>query len=92
MNIAVDRQVSNIAIEYLENIGHYVVYCANHEPDNIWFDSALYKGADLFISPDWDISFLCNKHNKKFIRLKQGLKGIDIGKFIAKKINKHKYD
>lgn len=92
MKIAVDRQVSDKAITHLEIVGHSVVYKAEHEPDNVWFDNAVFNGAEIFISPDWDIAFLCNKHNKKYIRLKQGLKGIDIGKFIESKIRKRKFD
>lgn len=70
MRIAVDTQVADAAIDYLENKGFVVVFKAHHEPDNMWFRDALDLGADIFVSPDWDISFLCNSHNVKFIKLK----------------------
>ena len=92
MRIAVDNQVGYDAIFYLESKGHEVVLKAGNEPDNIWFIDALDAGAELFISPDWDIAFLCNKHDVKFIQLCQNVRGEKIGKFVINKINQRSFD
>lgn len=91
MYIAVDNQVSDSAIDFLEEKGMKIVLRARHEPDNMWFMDALDLGAEVFVSPDWDISFLCNAHNVKFIKLKQGLRGLAIGRFILECIEKKRY-
>lgn len=92
MDIAVDNQVADMAINYLENKGFRVVFKAGHEPDNMWFRDAIDEGAEVFVSPDWDISFLCNQYNVKFIKLKQGLRNIEIGRFIQDRLEKGKFD
>lgn len=92
MNIAVDNQVADVAVSYLKNKGFNVVFRARHEPDNMWFLDALDEGAEVFVSPDWDISFLCNRHDTKFIQLKQGLRGHEIGRFIEERIKNRKFD
>lgn len=92
MYIAVDNQVADSAIDYLKDKGFKVVFRARHEPDHEWFQDAMDLGADIFISPDWDISFLCNRYDVKFIQLEQGLKGVGIGKFIEKRIKEKRFD
>lgn len=92
MYIAVDNQISESAIDYLTDVGLEVIFKAGHEPDHVWFTDAYEMGAQVFVSPDWDISFLCNRYNVKFIKLKQGLKGVGIGKFIQECIEKDRFD
>lgn len=92
MKIAVDTQVSDSAIDYLSSRGFKVVFKAYNEPDQIWFRDALDMGAEVFVSPDWDISFLCNQYNVKFIKLKQGLRRIEIGMFIEDRMKKKRFD
>lgn len=82
MRIAVDNQISGSTINLLENKGHKVVFWARHEHDEWWFLEALDKGADIFISPDWDIVILANQHDVPCIHLPQGLKGKDQATYI----------
>ena len=84
--------MSDSAIDYLIHRGHKVILKAKDEPDHIWFEDAMAMGATIFVSPDWDISFMCNRENLKFIRLKQGLRRVEIGKFIEKCIEKGRFD
>lgn len=72
MKLALDNQVGKTVAKQLEQSGYTVVYHAQDEMDQVWLPRARDKGADVFISPDWDVDFFCNRHNKKCIRLKQG--------------------
>lgn len=92
MNIAVDTQIGFQAIKHLESKGYKVVLRATDEPDHIWFEDALDLGAQVFVSPDWDISFMCNRVGVDFIMLKQGLRDHRIGEFIEKRLKERKFD
>lgn len=92
MNIAVDTQVSDSAVTYLREKGFNVIFKANREPDEVWFRDALDMGADVFVSPDWDISFLCNRYNVRWIRLKQNLRNLEIGRFIESRLKQGRFD
>lgn len=71
MKLALDCQVSFNCAKALILAGHTVVYHARQEHDQLWTRRALDKGADCFVSPDWDIDILCNQWNLRCIRLKQ---------------------
>ena len=92
MRIAVDNHVGHNAIRHINNQGHKVVFKAQNQLDRVWFESALDYGADLVVSMDWDIAFLCNRHNVKFIQLGQGIGGVDAAKFVLDRINKGQFD
>lgn len=86
MKIACDTQIAFRTIEYLNNMGHTVVYRATNEMDNEWFENALNKGAELFISPDIDIDVLCNRHNIKSLKIPKGLKAKELNVWLKKKL------
>lgn len=87
MKLACDNQVGLKTVQWLEKIGHEVVVWAGDLPDNEWFEEALDYNAEVFISPDWDIVFLCNKHNKRNIQIPPNLKKQDIFNFLKKRLN-----
>jgi 2-keto-3-deoxy-6-phosphogluconate aldolase len=84
--IAFDTQVPRQAIQAAESSGHTVVYWAGAEHDELWFRQAMDMGADVFVSPDWDIAILAENHNKKFIRIPQKLGGQELVAFIMKRL------
>lgn len=88
MRIACDNQVGYQSLALLARHGVLIVYRAHNERDVEWFEAALDAGAEVFVSPDSDIDALCNQHNKRFIRLKQGLKGTEVALFILKKLER----
>lgn len=90
MKVAVDNQISKDTIDYLKRNNIDVVFSAKDEHDDIWFESALDLGAEIFISPDFDIDRLCERYNVKYIELPQNLKTHKVNKFIMKKLNEYK--
>ena len=75
MKIACDTGVSRAAIEVLQQHGHEVVYWASTEPDEWWFKDASAKGAEVFVSNDWDIILMADEHGKERVHLRNGIAG-----------------
>lgn len=88
--IACDNHVGNRTIEKLENHGHKIVLRAGDIRDEWWFEEAMDRGADIFISADWDIGILCNRYNKDWIQLPTGVGGDAMARFILKELRKRK--
>lgn len=84
--VAFDTQLSKAAVRAVEDAGHEVVYWAGSEHDELWFREALDAGAEVFVSPDWDISILANHHNVRCIRLPQRVGGEALVRFILKQL------
>lgn len=59
--IGVDNQVSKDIIKNLIKKGFEIVHSAGDEPDDVWVDKALMKGATIIISPDVDIPILLDR-------------------------------
>lgn len=73
MRVAFDTQVPSATIKAAEGCGHQVVYWAKDEHDEWWFREAMERGADVFVSPDWDIALMANKNGLGFIKLPRGI-------------------
>lgn len=73
VKVAFDTQVSRRAVEAAQDNGFNVVYWAGHTHDELWFREAMDRGAEVFVSPDWDIAVLANRFDKTFIKLPQNL-------------------
>lgn len=86
MLIACDNQVPFGAIQMMAARGFHCVFRAKNEKDCDWFAQAVESGAAVFISPDWDIEQLCKAHGKEFIRLKQGLRGIEVAHYVTRQL------
>lgn len=71
--LALDNQISRNCAKALQRAGHEVVYHTRHEHDQLWFRRARELGANVFVSPDWDIDLLCNQYDIKCIRIGQRL-------------------
>lgn len=84
--VAVDNQVPFSAIRMIEACGFHVVVRAVDHPDEEWFAKAVELGATVFVSPDHDIQQLCRQHGRTWVRLKQGLKGIEVAHYVTKKL------
>lgn len=89
MKLALDCQISFKGAKILNNSGHTVVYHARHEHDQLWVRRAVEKGAEVFISPDWDIDIMCNQLNLYCIKLKQKQKSEDAVQFILKELKRY---
>lgn len=77
IRIAIDNQVSNMAIAQLEKNGFVIVQKAQDLPDEIWVGEALNKKANFIISPDLDIPNILDRWSVDdcvWVELKQGLK------------------
>lgn len=77
MKLACDNSVSRAAIAALAAAGHDTVVWAEDEPDEWWFAEGVAKGAECFISPDWDIALMADNHGFKRVLLPNGVKGVD---------------
>lgn len=86
IRLACDNQVSLDVIEKLESHNYEVVFWAKDEDDNTWFSWACEQGADIFISPDWDVTVLANQNGKGSIRLPQGKKRNKALRFLLQKL------
>lgn len=75
MKIACDTGVSGAAIDVLKKNGHEIVYWASHEPDEWWFKDANERGAEVFVSHDWDIVLMADEAGKARIHLRNGIAG-----------------
>lgn len=90
LKIACDNHVSLENIERLKFMGYSVVFRAWHETDWSWCNEALEKGANVFISCDWDIEFFCNTNNASCIRLPQNKGGKAQLNYITNRLKKLK--
>jgi hypothetical protein len=90
MRVAFDCQISRAAVEATEDAGFQVVYWAGSEHDELWVAEALDLGADVFMSPDYDIEILANRYDREFIRLPQGLGGRRLVDFVTRKLRECK--
>lgn len=90
IKIACDNHVSINNIEKLKTIGYTVVFRAWDESDFQWCNNALDKGANVFISCDWDIEFICNQNNVFCIRLPQNKGGKAQFNYITAQLKKIK--
>jgi hypothetical protein len=88
MKIAVDNQISKLNVKQLINRGLEIVYRADDQFDNIWFNEALNFGAEIFVSPDFDIDQLCEKYKVLYIRLPQNISGLCLNDFIEMEVKK----
>lgn len=88
MQVAFDNQVPRKAIDAVRSHGFEVVLHAKDQSDREWFEDAMHMGAEVYVSADWDIDFLCNKYNKKFIRVPQGLGGGRLVGYVVDQLNK----
>jgi hypothetical protein len=86
MLIAVDNQIPYAAVQMIEARGFHVVVRAKDQADKVWFEKGVELGAEVFVSPDRDIFHLCCKHGKKWLKLKQGLRGIEVAHFVTKRL------
>lgn len=72
----------------LEAAGHEVVYWASDEPDEWWFRDALRAGAELFVSPDWDIVLMADERNAARVLLKNGIRGAEQARPVLREIER----
>jgi len=86
IRIACDNQISLDVIEKLEKHNYEVVFWAKDEDDVTWFRWACEQGADVFISPDWDVTVLANQNGKGCIRLPQGKKRNGLLNFLLRRL------
>jgi hypothetical protein len=56
--------------------------------DSYWFREALDEGAEIFISPDWDIAVMAGNANKAFIQLPQNLGGGRLVEYVVNRVAK----
>lgn len=75
IKIACDNHISKHNCEKLNNSGYDVVLRATDEPDWEWCTSAMLRGAEVFISCDWDIELYCKINRLKALQLPQGKGG-----------------
>lgn len=76
MKLALDNQVSDKIARILNNSGHTIVYHAGHEHDELWLNLAYQKGAEVYISPDYDVENFAYNNNLEFIRFPQKHKNV----------------
>lgn len=89
MKLALDNQIGYEIATQLKKMGHQIVYHARDEHDELWLAKAFKGGAEIFISPDWDVDIFCNKVDRKCIRLPQSVKGHQIFEYIKKGLKKY---
>lgn len=88
MRIALDNNCPFITIEWLERAGHEVVYLAKEEPDEVWVDYAIQRGAVIYFSNDLDISNLLEKWDESAtcIELPKNMNGLELARWITKRM------
>lgn len=69
MKLACDNGISLAACDALEAAGHEVVFRAVDEPDEWWVREAIERGAECFVSCDWDIELMADDRGKLSVRL-----------------------
>lgn len=91
MKIAVDNQISYRAVETLKQLYKFdIVFRAKDQPDEVWIEMALDRGATVFISPDVDVPNYLDRLDDaaiyKWIDVKQGLKKEKLISYLVKKL------
>jgi hypothetical protein len=69
--VACDNCVSRETIIEVIRHGWLIVYVAKHENDELWLDVAKRRGANVFISADFDVENFALNRNLDFIRIPQ---------------------
>ena len=88
IKLALDNQISRKAASEVRHAGFEIVYHAKSEPDEVWIENALTKGATIFVSPDLDIPNYLDRRdvNASWIDVPQGMSGDMQSGFIMKQI------
>lgn len=76
MKLACDNSISGAAIRALRRAGHETVVWAQDEPDEWWFAAGVAKGAECFVSPDWDIVLMADERGIMRVQMPNGVKGV----------------
>jgi len=88
MLIACDNIISFEDIERLESYGFKTVKWAGQEHDELWFREGIEKGAEVFVSPDYDIGILCNHYNKRWLQIPSGVSRVERYHFVLNNLRK----
>lgn len=77
IKLAFDTQISKKTAHEMRMAGYDIVYHAKNEPDDVWIENALTKGATIFVSPDLDIPNYLDRMDVSaaWIDVPQGMSG-----------------